>query len=1061
MKTGKKISYLVIVSIVLILAMLLPTGSMARYIEIFSGGSGGTLDVAKIDIKIGKISDLRTYGYDTERYAKSVDVTVTNNSQVAMRGSLELELSQALPVGIDLYIDRNQDIVIGDGAITTASFPNSYYDFSEDGGSHTFKLFFDADYEELAVDYEPTITAKVNAVQIQPGAELSQPAQSTETGIYTLEGSLVDQKIWTEFERIFALSDMANYNGADLYTTFVHQDMSTYQQWQDKGQTSATKVTHISFPVLSLGNRTFQVAVVSNDYDTITGYDTTAKKGYLSSSSKITITLPNDAEAGKVSTIDVSDKNITIGPNQTLALTILANGAKPCWIDRSKTTASHANEDLLTMHVLRYMPEVGGIYTAWENDKDFATEYIPGGGGGCVSGNPYSYYHLETDGSMRDRNGDEKPDVVYSDYRFSIDNHIVPFNVTFERTFTAKTDYVKAKYEDADFSEMLDAVKEVYGNKSFSVLGDSISTYADISNNKKYNTSLHNAIYYQANTYAAAAHLYSYQYTYWGSFERLAGMNLCVNNGWSGGSICDSASWNNPGHPNHLPDKDYSHLYGKSAYDRCKELHQDHSSVTGNMAPDVIFVNMGTNDAATASRTSTVNVPENAADMDSWYRTILSNMGVTGISALDIEKEYWDDNGMVNNDSEKPFTASEGYALMLGMIRESYPDALIVCIPPVETNNDASRTDECLNNMGEIVRRLVNSKFFDESNIFGGTGRVILADQKNVINKNNYFYYMCDASYNNSKVSATGGVEGDNSRVHPNSKGHKVLFEEIVRALYADLVAQGEVSNIHYVNQDVLNAAGYIFEKGTADHFNYPDGAFPSCSFESFSDIRNATIDQITLPITRYTTASNGYYYTTVSVFPNSIDAVAAEEISNGVRTPLRQYRIKLSQSAMTTLVNRSENKTTDYNVRKMVTFDLEQGDAIYYTYQKNDNNIVTATPTRIENAVQLVQMNGTAETVVTGGIKLGHGESVAFNGTSDTMLWAYVPNTAFSRSFAEAFAMKKLFDTRTESSMVLLTFKSGNTAFDLAKNNNYGFMFLDLTMSKKIVDEKGILKTD
>ena len=146
--------------------------------------------------------------------------------------------------------------------------------------------------------------------------------------------------------------------------------------------------------------------------------------------------------------------------------------------------------------------------------------------------------------------------------------HSLLFDFTFETTYESKAAYKALLKEEADFEMMLEAVKDAYSDKNLSVFGDSISTFVGVSTDTSYNTTIgSNAVWYGSR---GTGGLYDYTYTYWGSFTRLAGMDLCVNNAWSGDSL------------------------GSGKFrTRAVNLHNDNTGEN----PDLILVYFGINDA--------------------------------------------------------------------------------------------------------------------------------------------------------------------------------------------------------------------------------------------------------------------------------------------------------------------------------------------------------------------------------------------------------------------------------------------------------------------------------
>ena len=146
------------------------------------------------------------------------------------------------------------------------------------------------------------------------------------------------------------------------------------------------------------------------------------------------------------------------------------------------------------------------------------------------------------------------------------------FDFEIERTYESEEAYNAAVKAEAEYLAKLEAVKEKYEGKTLSILGDSISTFSGYSNNTDYNSTIGgNAIWYPTNN----TNFYNYSYTYWGRLLNDLGMELCVNNSWSGSRVYNSA-------PN-----------------RALELDNDNGTAddpTDDIAPDVIFFYMGIND---------------------------------------------------------------------------------------------------------------------------------------------------------------------------------------------------------------------------------------------------------------------------------------------------------------------------------------------------------------------------------------------------------------------------------------------------------------------------------
>ena len=162
--------------------------------------------------------------------------------------------------------------------------------------------------------------------------------------------------------------------------------------------------------------------------------------------------------------------------------------------------------------------------------------------------------------------------------------------------------------------------------KKISILGDSVSTYTDYSNNIKYNTTIgNNSVYY--NNYKEDRHpvhmSLTLEDTWWMQVIKELDLQLCVNNSWSGSRIYDY---------------DESAAYDK----RCENLHND---IT-NEYPDIILIFMGTNDFSFCN---------------------VSELGNSNINY----------NNIMN---EKILTSCNCYAKLLDKITKKYSNSIIYCM---------------------------------------------------------------------------------------------------------------------------------------------------------------------------------------------------------------------------------------------------------------------------------------------------------------------------------------------------------------------------------------------
>lgn len=168
--------------------------------------------------------------------------------------------------------------------------------------------------------------------------------------------------------------------------------------------------------------------------------------------------------------------------------------------------------------------------------------------------------------------------------------------------------------------------------KTISILGDSISTYTDVSNGAAADTAnstiRNNVLYYTPGTWGVYL-----EDTWWHkAFSRL-GLRLLVNNSWSGSCLL----------------KPRFGTVGAYA-DRCVQLHNDY---TGE-EPDLIAIFMGTND--------------------------FSYFGDTLGTAEEIDYQSLIQETPEGTLYREPAASCEAYAIVLDKIRKRYPRAQVYCL---------------------------------------------------------------------------------------------------------------------------------------------------------------------------------------------------------------------------------------------------------------------------------------------------------------------------------------------------------------------------------------------
>ncbi|MBE5744044.1 MAG: hypothetical protein E7358_04950 [Clostridiales bacterium] len=196
---------------------------------------------------------------------------------------------------------------------------------------------------------------------------------------------------------------------------------------------------------------------------------------------------------------------------------------------------------------------------------------------------------------------------------------------------TAGYDYIYNLSDKGQEEKDKSILMEVYtddlpnlSGKKASVIGDSISTFEGVSNNVEMNSTIgENRVHYPRQDYRD---IDSADKTWWGRTINSTGMDLCVNNSWSGSRV-----FNNDG----------------AAYQtRCTELHNNQGE-----QPDVIFVYMGLNDFA----------------------------GEVPIGSFKKLSKVYKNNAYI-----EPTNFAEAYAIMIHKMKERYKNAdIFVMTSPV------------------------------------------------------------------------------------------------------------------------------------------------------------------------------------------------------------------------------------------------------------------------------------------------------------------------------------------------------------------------------------------
>ena len=183
----------------------------------------------------------------------------------------------------------------------------------------------------------------------------------------------------------------------------------------------------------------------------------------------------------------------------------------------------------------------------------------------------------------------------------------------------------------ADAFAAEDSPPNPFEGKTISILGASISTYADTSNGGAADTTnstiRNNAKYYPHSVVSDV----TLEDTWWMQAASDLGLRLLVNNSWSGSSLLHERSGT------------------AGAYvERCVQLHDDTGNNAGEM-PDIIAIQMGTND----------------------YQYYKNTLGTADIDYAALITE--NDDGTYTY--AEPTTSLEAAAIVLHKIGVRYPDA--------------------------------------------------------------------------------------------------------------------------------------------------------------------------------------------------------------------------------------------------------------------------------------------------------------------------------------------------------------------------------------------------
>ncbi len=262
-------------------------------------------------------------------------------------------------------------------------------------------------------------------------------------------------------------------------------------------------------------------------------------------------------------------------------------------------------------------------------------------------------------------------------------------------------------------------IRDIFSGKKVSVMGDSISTYINISNGTAADTTnstiRKNSTYYH-NVHNEVLLDNDVGKTWWQRTINHLGADLLVNNSDSGGFILD-----------------YKDNGNKPAYLRANQLHDDTGEDAGT-TPDMVFLYLGTNDFARYGK--------NGKDFGS-------------VSEID-----FDAIPEKCGDTYKASNVAEAYAILLYKITVEYPDAKIYCLSLIDAipwhKDGRDQKIDAFNAMIAALAEYYGASFVD---IYNGTG----------INQENIDEY----------VPIYDGDEDDNM-YHPNAAGFALISDVLL-----------------------------------------------------------------------------------------------------------------------------------------------------------------------------------------------------------------------------------------------------------------------------------------
>ena len=552
-----------------------------------------------------------------------------------------------------------------------------------------------------------------------PGGNNSTPNTPPADTPFTLTENYMPTAVYEQMKAYFESTE-AGFEACSDRTSapFVSTDLYVI---------SDCTVKSITIPVFSTtkadkeGNFTFSIYVMPNDWSNLRTKTTEPDEPITIKINAAEHGLEENKIARKFIKVDLTEYDIKLTAQETLGF-------------------SHKDDTLIPARLLTK----GYVTNGTEKEKYVPAKYV------LDNWDVVGYYYCNT-----------------SDQSFAYVGNTLFFDFELERTYKSEAAYnamiAEKAAEDADYAAKLAAVKAAYAGKSLSVIGDSISTFNGITNDKSLGLG-DNPVYGQ---YTIGGAIYDYTKTYWGNLAAGTDMELCVINSWGGGKVY---GWN----------KEVSETKSYNFND-CM-LRRSYNLAKAGETPDLILINYGINDMggsySSIQDESSSKYTGNLVTGNLYQRLTDPNKTKTDKEIVaewfaEVEKEAAQGGYDPNDPSTITFNAIAGssagtsniyscweaaYALSLQNIKRLYEGAEIYCITLPDRNHSSS-TQPRLSKANLLIKAL--AEYFELG--------FVNQDESGITRENCMMY------------------SSDETGLHPNAKGHAALTKVIVEALYERL----------------------------------------------------------------------------------------------------------------------------------------------------------------------------------------------------------------------------------------------------------------------------------